>query len=866
MIYILDTERKPFLKLPDTFLKDKYFFIDPEGNVCKYIGNNLEVESIGGGGFGVVSRIMEKAGFHRVIKFIKFTSHDFMEDSFKQELQLSNQAPFNNVVPIVEYGISEDTQGVKFGYCISQFVRGITLGRIFQAVKKYPNDILSKVILKDNLHDMTLKIFRDVLSAIEELSNENIVHMDVKPANIIIYGSELISTDDKKNNIAENVDRVIKSGSKLKAFLIDLGAGKPIKNVQEYKENERTFFLRTERYFPEHLNKELGYEKENEMHYINSKKLAMHWRKIDMYCYGRTLETVLVNLKKTDLNAKYIDRLDEKEENKKELFWRHIFGENYKVLTGIIKKLKYFEYTNIFDALSELKSIPLKNDRDVFTSEIFTDRYPGRRIRTSMGMIRIGAPYEPIIDHKAFQRLRKVQQLAMVSEIFPDGTHTRFAHSIRTYNLAKLFVGGLNRKTEFRLIVGKKDVETILAAALLHDIGQYHFSHSLEDLRKMGERINDSRLKMIKHDQELTLRYLNDTDRSGKNIGNILDDMGVSLDDIFYIIQKSEKQKDKGTVLNISRDIVSGVIDVDRVSYLLHDSQHTGVTYGQGVDIGSLIESLTINLQSEIPSLAIDEGGISAAESVLTATYWMYQRIYWNHHNRAFMAALKYVMQKLLLNDVITFDDYLDNIYCKSDWDALNYLNEQFKSNNNGEYNPLDNLVSLRRLGYKRVFSFGYDLKNSQTRNVYEKISKGLTPNNEESLINAIIGRLPKRTRVLPGQILIDVPLKQRFSDIDDYENYTEKTAERGAKSAQMDFTVLKKSKVSKRDVGYENFYNLSPLAGKLSAIEKLNGKKIRIYFAKELINDIGEDNANTIEESLYKILEDQSSDWIIKK
>ena len=46
--------------------------------------------------------------------------------------------------------------------------------------------------------------------------------------------------------------------------------------------------------------------------------------------------------------------------------------------------------------------------------------------------------YSSFINSPAFQRLRRIQQLALTSYIYPGATHTRFEHSLGTMNFASL--------------------------------------------------------------------------------------------------------------------------------------------------------------------------------------------------------------------------------------------------------------------------------------------------------------------------------------------------------------------------------------------------------------------------------------------
>ena len=60
-----------------------------------------------------------------------------------------------------------------------------------------------------------------------------------------------------------------------------------------------------------------------------------------------------------------------------------------------------------------------------------------RRIRGNLhGSIDITTIEDAVIAHPVFQRLRRIQQTAFLSLVFPGATHTRFEHSLGVLNLA----------------------------------------------------------------------------------------------------------------------------------------------------------------------------------------------------------------------------------------------------------------------------------------------------------------------------------------------------------------------------------------------------------------------------------------------
>ena len=88
-----------------------------------------------------------------------------------------------------------------------------------------------------------------------------------------------------------------------------------------------------------------------------------------------------------------------------------------------------------------------------------------------------------VIDHPYVQRLRWISQLTSVSDVYPGGTNTRFAHS-----LGAMYLAGKYMKSLLKNFTGKdnkdqnsaKCIQIARLAALLHDIGHGPFSHAYD--------------------------------------------------------------------------------------------------------------------------------------------------------------------------------------------------------------------------------------------------------------------------------------------------------------------------------------------------------------------------------------------------
>jgi HD superfamily phosphohydrolase len=88
-----------------------------------------------------------------------------------------------------------------------------------------------------------------------------------------------------------------------------------------------------------------------------------------------------------------------------------------------------------------------------------------------------------VIDTKMFQRLRRIKQLGTVDLVFPGAEHSRFQHSLGTLYMADLLIkNALKNCPPDKIDEPQKKVFSLIVrlAALLHDLYEFPFSHTLE--------------------------------------------------------------------------------------------------------------------------------------------------------------------------------------------------------------------------------------------------------------------------------------------------------------------------------------------------------------------------------------------------
>lgn len=264
-----------------------------------------------------------------------------------------------------------------------------------------------------------------------------------------------------------------------------------------------------------------------------------------------------------------------------------------------------------------------------------SDDYSGTTIRDSLyDRIPLLEREIALIESPEFLRLDRIQQLGFVSKVWPGAKHTRFEHSLGVFHLMRRAIDSVRRSDHGREI-DDQNARTALAAALLHDIGHYPFSHAIEELgppilshEAVGRRlIERSRIAEI-----LEKRWQVDPGRVG-----------------WFV--RPEGGGEPGD--RLLRQLLSGPLDVDKLDYLPRDARHCNVPYGR-VDTARLIGALRVADVDGKPSIVVSEKGVSPLHSLINARQEMFDNVYWHHTNRACMVMLLRAVQEALLVGLLT--------------------------------------------------------------------------------------------------------------------------------------------------------------------------------------------------------------------
>lgn len=82
-----------------------------------------------------------------------------------------------------------------------------------------------------------------------------------------------------------------------------------------------------------------------------------------------------------------------------------------------------------------------------------------------------------LIAHPYYQRLRRIQQMALAQLVYPGAVHTRLHHSLGAYHLMSIAIAELRDKG---IEITNEEAQAAKAAILLHDIDMALFHMHLK--------------------------------------------------------------------------------------------------------------------------------------------------------------------------------------------------------------------------------------------------------------------------------------------------------------------------------------------------------------------------------------------------
>ena len=336
--------------------------------------------------------------------------------------------------------------------------------------------------------------------------------------------------------------------------------------------------------------------------------------------------------------------------------------------------------------------------------------------------VRLDDTARQLVDSAPFQRLRYVRQLGLAHLVYPGATHTRFEHALGAYHLASLTVSLLTDGGSLRE-VDPAELQIVRAAALLHDIGHYPFSHALEEIG-------------APHHEEVA-RPLITTGRIAEILRSAL---GADAPERIMAIVR-------GQSISPLQGLISGSLDLDKLDYLRRDAFMCGVPYGE-IDVDRLLNAIAVVRDPDTRTLTIGvaEKALSALESLLFAKYQMYRNVYWHHTVRSATALYKRVVADAIERGALRAEELAGY----GDEGLLSELKRRAPS-------PLLDALSARRLHKRAIQCPAAELPPGA----------GEWIASDHALVAAVENRLAAERKLPPGAILLDYPAKTQMLGLD---------------------------------------------------------------------------------------------------
>jgi HD superfamily phosphohydrolase len=690
-------------------------------------GKYTVVKKLGRGNAGTVYRVRQSGiNVDRAMKVLDPKLTEVPEEAFRREfrseIEMLSQLTHRNLVKLIDAG---EHGGLP--YYITDLVHPREGEHEALNLDRWAREVQTK--------EDFAAIILQLADGLSYFHSRQWLHCDIKPSNLLLEPT---------------------SKEQYELKITDLGSSKIVVTGTR-PDTQQTHVVGTVDYAPDYVLDVLNTDKT--VAYGRLREWWPHW---DLFCLGATLCRI-VWASPTKGERNFQKMLDDPRQNIK-----GALGRDFDLLKMIILRLVDPDPAKCFPTADGVGEAFRKLLPEYLVPLGVREMAVGGAHRTltqPREKVHLSERAYQLVDHPTFQRLHNLNQLNFVYLLYSGAKHSRFLHSLSTYEMAKRYIEGLLGDSYCKHLMYKHDFELFLAAALLHDIGQYPLAHAIEDL---GDETFTGIPSGVKTDYQMSGYFL---DRNPKTGGPTIADLlsktkwGMDLERLGRILSRGPRRTECDHLI---RSMLDGPLDVDKVSYLLYDSYFTGARYGLGIDLDGFLSSLVaIPPHGERHSqVGIFETGVVAAEGVISARYSMFSRVYWHHFNRAIMAMLKYAAAKTFLSPGgVSFFGYIEDTFGFSDLDAVRYMHDRLREVMHLENtNPLSGLVDGTRRVYRRFLTFwGGDAKSGPTYRL-------LTSYNFKKLENLRVGLL-ERLGTMLGQkledydLLFDVPKTEKRRD-----------------------------------------------------------------------------------------------------
>jgi serine/threonine protein kinase len=451
-IYERDVNLRTFWPAEEAALRE----ILPQ--VAEKLPSNYEIiEPLGVGGSGVVAVTVDKnLGAKRALKLSRPSpgKEELLARVLLSETQSLLRLSHQNLIRIFAQGVVT-RDGNDNPFYVMEYVEGV---------------LDSDVYLRQTgrTQEQVLGIFAGVLSAVEYLHEQQEVHMDLKPGNVLVTPASI-------------------------PIISDLGFAKQLRVDDQF-----TLIGGTEGYIHPEARTFVEEAKTDPNRMRGQAPRVLLKPAWDLYSLGKTFLRLLHVLDED--NPKVLSPYAKR--YLKLLSCRLLDGHNShdERSAGLsLSTFREIKYTSASQARVDLEKLSGSYNLESRIPEL--NPYVQDTIQvTTLSTTPFTPRIKALVSHPAMMRLGSITQLGLLNLIYPTATHTRLEHSLGTLSVLARFIVALYNdplNPVFKQIMDEEDLKAGLLAALLHDLGQYPLAHDLEEADEHGFKHEALTIRML---------------------------------------------------------------------------------------------------------------------------------------------------------------------------------------------------------------------------------------------------------------------------------------------------------------------------------------------------------------------------------
>lgn len=502
---------------------------------------------------------------------------------FRDELASLASLNHQNVLKVID-AHSYESLDESIPYLVTDYIEGMTLE---QAIASHTfEDLL------EHSPDTVIELILQLCSGLEYLHNRRFVHCDIAPKNIFLQ----------------------REGTAYHLLIGDLGLARCLDAIPP---DALVYVVGTKAFAPKPVQAVI----DTLIRGDDFCALHFEW---DLYAAVKTIGAILTSLApRPQLRRPWQDALE------------HLCRQT---LHGRFRSERCSNATELRRYIEWLH--PVQNTLGRIHE--LTDNHPGARTRLlPVEQVSTSVRVRQILEHAAILRLKRVPQLLFGSAVFPGANHSRYEHTLGTYQVMRRYLRAMLDDDQFLAQGGTDIVELGLVSATLANSVRFPLSGAIHELKSADPLAFPTLSRSHLLSELLTWSHYDTADSS---LASIIDKrfpnvrlthlIGVLTDDPLVLT-------DPG--VSFVHFLLNSSIDARVIDFLRRDSLHLGFGAASSLDFDELLR----HVRFDNGKLVLTAFGIPLVEQIVALRYWLFGRIYWNSPNRCLTAMLKHVISSL---------------------------------------------------------------------------------------------------------------------------------------------------------------------------------------------------------------------------